>query len=71
MLGRMVGIKNKPVTIHGHVVPRRHYTWWAILYVLIFVGLPITLVMAVLDVIGWAIVTQLFGASCYGVGCLF
>lgn len=67
----MVGIKNKPVTIHGHVVPRRHFTWWAILYVVIFVGLPVTLVMALLDLAAWALTVKVLGASCYGVGCLF
>lgn len=67
----MVGIKSKPVTILGHLVPRRHFTWWAILYVLIFVGLPVTLFMALLDLAAWALTIHVFGADCYGVGCLF
>jgi len=67
----MVGIKNKHVTILGHLVPRRHFTWWAILYVLIFVGLPVTLFMALLDLAAWALTIHVFGADCYGVGCLF
>jgi len=67
----MVGIKTKPVTIHGHVIPRRHFTLWALLYVLIFVGLPVTLVMAVLDLAAWGLTVHVLGASCYGIGCLF
>lgn len=67
----MVGIKNKPVTILGHEVQRRHYTWWAILYVLIFIGLPVTLFMTVLDLAAWALTVHVFGADCYGVTCLF
>ena len=67
----MVGIKNKRVTILGHLVPRRHFTWWAIVYVLIFIGLPITLLMALLDLAAWALTVHVFGADCYGVGCLF
>ena len=67
----MVGIKNRPVTIHGHVVPRRHFTWWAILYALIFIGLPVTLAMALLDLAAWGLTVHVIGAECYGIGCLF
>ena len=61
----------KPVRVHGHVVPARRFTGWALIYVLLFVGVPVTVIGAVLDLLGWAITVHLFGAECYGVGCLF
>ena len=67
----MIALFKKPVTIHGHVIPARRFTGWALVYVLLFVGVPVTVVTLLLDLLGWAVVVKLFGASCYGVGCLF
>lgn len=61
----------KPLSIHGHEVPARRFTGWALIYVLIFVGLPLTLAMALLDLAAWALTIHILGADCYGVGCLF
>jgi hypothetical protein len=67
----MITLFKKPVRVHGHMIPTRHYTGWALIYVLLFVGLPVTILMVALDVVGWAVTVKLFGASCYGIGCLF
>lgn len=61
----------KPLRIHGQEVPARRFTGWALIYVLIFIGLPLTLIMALLDLVAWALTVHVFGADCYGVGCLF
>lgn len=61
----------KPVRVYGHEIPARRFTGWAMIYVLIFVGLPITLLMALLDLGAWALTVHVFGADCYGIGCLF
>lgn len=61
----------KPLRIHGHAVPIRRFTGWALIYVLIFIGLPITLLMALLDLAAWSLTVHVFGAECYGIGCLF
>lgn len=61
----------KPVRIQGHEIPARHFTGWALTYVLVFVGLPVTLLMALFDLAAWALTVHVFGAECYGVGCLF
>ncbi|MEQ8394295.1 hypothetical protein [Thalassobaculum sp.] len=67
----MITLFKKPVRVHGHMIPTRRYTGWALIYVLLFVGLPVTILMVALDVVGWAVTVKLFGASCYGIGCLF
>lgn len=66
----MIALFKKPVRVHGHVIPARRYTGWALGYALLFVGLPVTALMLVLDLIGWAVTVKLLGASCYGIGCL-
>lgn len=66
----MISLFKKPVRVHGHAIPSRRYTGWALIYVLLFVALPITAVMLLLDLLGWAVTVKLLGASCYGVGCL-
>lgn len=67
----MIALFKTPVTIHGQVIPARRFTGWALAYALLFVGVPVTVVTLLLDLLGWVIVVKLFGASCYGVGCLF
>ncbi|HEY9567104.1 MAG TPA: hypothetical protein VIR38_03365, partial [Thalassobaculum sp.] len=60
----------KPVRVRGHIIPARRFTGWALAYVLLFVGLPVTVLMLLLDLAGWAVTVKLLGASCYGIGCL-
>lgn len=66
----MIALFKKPVVLNGHSIPARRYTGWALAYVLLFVGLPVTLLMLALDLVGWVVTVKLLGASCYGVGCL-
>jgi hypothetical protein len=61
----------KPVRVHGHEIPARRFTGWALAYALLFIGLPVTLAMALLDILGWAVTVHVLGADCYGIGCLF
>lgn len=61
----------KPPIIHGEEVPGRRFTGWAAAYFLAFVALPIIGLTLLLDVLGWLITVKLFGASCYGLLCLF
>lgn len=66
----MVALFKKPVRVHGHLIPARRFTGWALAYVLLFVGLPVTALMLLLDLAGWLVTVKLLGASCYGIGCL-
>ncbi len=70
-LSRVFSVFKKPIRVHGHTVPARRFTGWALLYALLFIGVPVTLLGAGLDLVGWAVTVQLFGAECYGIGCLF
>lgn len=67
----MIALFKKPVLIHGHRIPARRYTGWALVYVLLYVALPVTLLMLLLDLVGWTVTVMLFGAACYGIGCPF
>lgn len=66
----MIALFKKPVRVHGHEIPARRYTGWALAYALLFVGLPVTVLTLLLDLVGWAVTVKLLGASCYGIGCL-
>lgn len=68
---RVIALFKKPVAVRGHVIPARRYTGWALIYVLVFVGLPVTVIGLMFDLVGWAITVKLLGADCYGIGCLF
>ena len=61
----------KPPLIHGHRIPGRRFTLWAVLYFTAFVALPILGVTLALDLIGYVVAVKLFGASCYGLLCFF
>lgn len=61
----------KPPRIHGTTVPGRKFTSAAALYFAGFLALPVLGVALLLDLAGWLITVKLFGASCYGVTCLF
>lgn len=70
-VGPMATLFKRPIRIHGHLVPARRWTGRAVLYAALYIGLPITLLMLILDGIGWLVATQLLDMECYGVGCLF
>jgi hypothetical protein len=57
--------------IHGKIVPGRRFTANTVLYFGAFVALPLLAITSILDFVGWLITVKLFGASCYGVMCLF
>lgn len=57
--------------IHGRIVPGRRFTANAAYYFALFIAAPLLGIALVLDFIGWLITVKLFGASCYGVMCLF
>lgn len=61
----------KPPVIHGDRVPGRRFTRWAALYFAAFVALPILGLTLALDFVGYLVAVKLFGASCYGLLCLF
>lgn len=53
----------------GVSLPRRRFTLWAVLYFLLFVGIPVLGAALILDVLFYFIVTRFFD-RCYGVLCL-
>jgi hypothetical protein len=67
----MASLFKRPITIHGHPVPARRWTARGVWYALVFLGLPVTMVLLILDGIGWLVATQLLGMACYGIGCFF
>lgn len=67
----MARLFKRPVRIHGQSVPARRWTAWAVLYALLYIGLPLTVVLLLLDAIGWLVAIQALGMDCYGIGCLF
>ena len=56
--------------IHGHILPPPRPTARAILYALLYLGLPIVGVLALLDLLLWWVFSELLG-RCYGIFCLF
>lgn len=67
----MLTMFNRVPVIHGHRVPGRRYTGWAVLYFLVFVALPVLALTLLMDVAGWYVAVRLMGAECYGLLCLF
>jgi hypothetical protein len=59
----------KPVTIHGHDIPRRRFTFRAALYFALFVALPVLGMAALLDYALYSLADRIGG--CYAVFCLF
>ncbi len=54
----------------GHVIPRRRFTRWAVLYFLLYFCLPVLLLGLAIDITLYAVFTGLFG-RCYALFCLF
>jgi len=67
----MATLFKRPIRIHGHLVPARRFTGVAVLRALLMIGLPVTLVLGLVDLVGWLVATRLLGFGCYGIGCLF
>ena len=67
----MITLWKKPVQVRGVTIPHRRFTVWALIYFLLFVGLPVTLIMGGLDLLLYVIFVEGLGVSCYGVQCLF
>ena len=59
----------KTPSVSGVSLPRRRFTGWAIVYFLVFLGVPILGLALILDVIFYLIFTKFFD-SCYGLLCL-
>ena len=59
----------KASSVSGISLPRRRFTGWAVVYFLVFLGLPILGLALILDVIFYFVFTEIFD-SCYGVLCL-
>lgn len=54
--------------VRGHVLRPPRPTRWAVLYVLLYLGLPVVLVLALLDLALWWLFAALLG-RCYGIIC--
>ena len=67
----MFGKRQQTPTFRGVEIPGRRYTPWAAIYFVLLVAAPVLGLTMLLDLIGWALVIHVFGASCYGVTCLF
>lgn len=56
-------------SVNGVSLPRRHFTGWALVYFLVFVGAPILGLALILDVFFYLVFTEIFD-RCYGLLCL-
>ena len=65
----MLGLLAKPQVIHGHVVPPRRFTVWAVVYFLFFFCLPLLALCLLLDFLLYLVFTEVFGV-CYAMFCL-
>jgi len=61
---------NGPDSIHGHVIPKRRFTRWALYYFLLYFCLPILALGALADALLYLVFTGIFG-RCYALFCLF
>jgi hypothetical protein len=56
--------------VRGHLLPPPRPTRWALIYVLLYLGLPIVGLLALLDLVLYLVLTVLLG-RCYGLHCLW
>lgn len=59
-----------PGTVRGRHLPPPRPTRWAVAYLLLYLGLPIVGLLALLDLILYGVLTLWLG-RCYGVACLW
>lgn len=57
-------------TVRGHCLPPPRPTRWVLVYLLLYVGLPLIGLLALLDLLLYALVTGVLG-RCYGLACLW
>lgn len=55
--------------VRGHDLPPPRPTRWAVLYALLYLGLPLLGALALLDIVLYLLVTVVLG-RCYGILCL-
>jgi hypothetical protein len=60
----------RPGTVAGHHLPPPRPTRHALRYVLLWFGLPLVTLLALLDLLLYLLFTRVFGV-CYGIFCLF
>ena len=60
----------KAGTVAGYRLPPPRPTWHALRLVLLWLGLPLVGLLALLDVLLYLLFTRVFG-TCYGIFCLF
>ncbi|MEQ8355358.1 MAG: hypothetical protein RH942_07465 [Kiloniellaceae bacterium] len=65
----MTQTKGSPQAIHGHVIPKRRFTRWALYYLLLYFCMPLLALIVVIDVLLYAISTGIFG-RCFALLCL-
>lgn len=58
-----------PTPVQGHILPPPRPTRWAVIYALVYLGLPLIGVLALIDLLLWWAFDRLLG-WCYGVACL-
>jgi hypothetical protein len=63
-------MKRKVTAVMGHTIPAPRMTMWGMVAILRYVGLPIMLMLWLMDVLGYVIFTHLLG-KCYGIACVW
>lgn len=60
----------RPDSVRGYRIPPPRPTRWALAYALLYLGLPVVALLALLDLLLYGIVTLGLG-RCYGLACLW
>lgn len=63
-------MRRRPTTIAGYRLPPPRPTRHALRYVLLWFGLPLVTLLALVDLLLYVLFTYAFGL-CYGIFCLF
>lgn len=66
----MFGRKKNTQSVMGHEIAAPKPTKWAFFYILKYIGLPICLILTILDILLFFVFKYAFN-SCYGFFCLF
>lgn len=61
--------ETRPGSVHGHVIPRRRFTRWALYYFLLYCCLPLCLLALLTELLLYTVFRELFG-GCYALICL-